>query len=107
MYPSSVIKLLDKNPNVANMILRKGPSTPVSTVEEMRDVTVILEQADAIMREKFGSKSLLKVDSKELLEVIKDDFFKPQLEVVDEEVFGFPKGTRILIMKTPLGLQLM
>jgi hypothetical protein len=36
-----------------------------------------------------------------------DSFFKPRLEVTDEESFGFPKGTRILFVKTPLGFELM
>jgi len=107
LYPSSVIKLLDKNPNLANMIVKRGRSKAVSTAEEMREATATLEQAVAIMREKHG-KSPLKIDSKELVKVIKGDaFFSPHLEVIEGEFFDFPKGTRILIIKTPLGLQLM
>jgi hypothetical protein len=36
-----------------------------------------------------------------------DDFFEPRVEVLDESFFNFPKGTRILFIKTPLGLELM
>ncbi len=108
LYPASVIELLNKNPNLANMIVRKGRPKAVSSVAEMRNTTITLEQAVVITRDKQGGMSPLKVDEKELVKVIKeDDFFKPQLEVADERVFGFPKGTRILYLKTPIGLQLM
>lgn len=36
-----------------------------------------------------------------------DKFFKPEVAVADEEYFGFPKGTRIIMVKTLLGLRLM
>ncbi len=108
LFPSSVIRLLSKNPNLANMIVRKERPKAVSSVEEMRDATATLEQAVVIMREKQRGKSSAIVDNKKLVKVMKeDDFFKPYLEVTDEEFFGFPKGTRIMYVKTPVGLNLM
>lgn len=106
MYPSGVIKLLNKNPNLSNMIVRKGRSKAIGSVEEMRAATATLEQAETIMRER--GKPLVIADKEELVRIIKEDeFFKPRLEVTDEGFFGFPKGTRILVTRTPLGLQLM
>ena len=108
LYPATVIELLARDPNLKNMIERKGRSNPISTVEELRRATVTLEQAGAILRQESGSKSLLKVERNELAGLMKqDDFFKAQLEVADPELFQFPKGTRMIIIKTPLGLQLM
>jgi len=108
LYPRGVIELLDKNPHLAKMIVRKGPSRPVNSVEAMQRATATFEQANGILRQEFGSKSLLKIDSEELAKLMKEDeFFKLKLDVLNAEFFGFPKGTRILIMKTPLGLQLM
>jgi CBS domain-containing protein len=108
VYPSGVIRLLNKNPNLANMIVRKGGPMAVGSVEEMRAATATLEQAVTIMRERQKGKPPVIADKEELVRVIKgDEFFKPRLEVTDESIFGFPKGTRILFMKTPLGLQLM
>ena len=39
--------------------------------------------------------------------MMNDEFIKPRVKVLDESFFGFAKGTRILFIKTPLGLQLM
>ena len=107
LYPTSVIELLARDPNLKNMIERKGRSTPISTAEELRRATVTLEQAGAILRQESGIKSLLKVDRGELAALMKqDDFFKAQI-VADGDLFQFPKGTRIILIKTPLGLQLL
>jgi len=39
--------------------------------------------------------------------MMNDEFFKPRVEVLDESFFGFAARTRILFIKTPVGLQLM
>jgi hypothetical protein len=109
-YPQSVITLLDKNPNLSNMILRKGQLRAVGTPEEMRAATSTMEQAVAIMRQALPAKPFGD-DDKDWLDAVKemkeDKLFKPEVVDTDEEHFGFPKGTRILIVKTPLGLYLM
>lgn len=108
LFPSSVIRLLAKNRNLENMIVKKGAQPPLSTVEEMRDAAATLEQANTILRQEFGSKSLLKVNREELSKTIRpNDFFKPQLEVLDQTHFEFAKGTRLLFINTPVGLRLM
>jgi hypothetical protein len=107
MYPSSVIKLLDSNPNLANMILRKGSSRPVSSVDEMKKATATLEQAAAMIRKKQNGKALLNINAGELIKLMKEDeLFRPQLEIVADEVFGFPQGTRLVYISTPLGFRL-
>ena len=107
LYPSSVIKLLDSNPNLANMILRKGSSRPVSSVDEMQKATATLEQAAAMMRKKQHGKALLKINAGELVKLMKEDqLFRPKLEIVDDEAFGFPEGTRLVYISTPLFFRL-
>lgn len=110
MYPPSVIEMLDKNPNLSNFIVRKSRPRPVGTLEEMRSATVTLERALGVMRQAQPGKPF-SADDKDWAEAMKlmreDKFFKPEVAVTDEEYFGFPKGTRILTVKTPLGLRLM
>ena len=107
LYPSEVIELLGKNPTLANMILRKKQSKSVATVGEMRAATATLAQAATIIREKKGRPPQI-THKEELIRIMMtDEFFKPRVEVLDESFFGFAKGTRILFIKTPLGLQLM
>lgn len=108
LYPSRVVRLLAKNRNLENMIVKKGPQPPLSTAEEMRDASATLEHANAILRQEFGSKSLLKVNREDLSKMIReDDLFRPQLQVLDETYFEFFKGTRLLFINTPVGLRLM
>ncbi|HET6671123.1 MAG TPA: hypothetical protein VFH15_12920 [Pyrinomonadaceae bacterium] len=107
LYPSSVIKLLNSNPNLANLIERKGNSKAVSSVEEMHKAAATLEQAAALMREKQKGKPILRLDEKELHRVMKqDEFFRPRLEISDDE-FDLPQSTRIIFINTPLLFRLM
>jgi len=108
LYPADVIKLLDTNPILANMIEKKGGSQTVNSVEELRNATLLLEQAEAMMREKLKGKSAAGIDSKGLIAAMKDDeFFKPNLEIMDAEFYGFPKGTRFIFINTALLFQLI
>lgn len=108
LYPSAVIKLLDSNPNLANMIVRKGKGRAVSSVEEMQKATATLEQAAAITRKKQSGKPLGSINARELTRLMKEDeLFRPQLEIVKDESFGFPQGTRFVFINTPLLFRLI
>ena len=108
LYPSEVIKLLDKNSTLANMILRKGRADAIGTIVEMRAATATLAQAVTMIREKQKGRPPRITNKAELTGIImNDDFFQPRVDVLDESFFSFPKGTRIMFVKTPLGLQLM
>ena len=110
IYPARVVKLLDGNPNLANMIVRKRRPKAIGSVEEMRKVVTDLEAAVAIMQRRQPGKPV-RAGDKDWAGAVKlirgDEFFRPQVEVTDAEFFGFPEGTRILDVKTPLGLRLM
>ena len=108
LFPSAVIKLLDSNPHLANMIKRKGISRAVSSMEEMQKATATLEQAAAILRKKQKGKPLGSINARELARLMKEDeLFRPQLEIVRDESFGFPKGTRFVLINTPLLFRLI
>lgn len=108
LYPSEVIELLHTNPSLANMIVRKEPAKAVGTVGEMRAATATLSQAVTMIREEHKGGPPLINNKDDLTRVIMDDeFFKPRVEVLDEDFFSFPKNTRILFINTPVGLQLM
>jgi len=107
LYPSEVIDLLHKNSALANMILRNGPGHPVSTVAEMRAATATLVQAVTMIRAKQKRGPLITNQAELTRIIMNDDFFEPRVEVLNDNFFLFPKGTRILFTKTPIGLQLM
>ena len=106
-YSPSVAALLSKNPNLANVIQKKGEYKPISSAEELRYATATLEQALAIIREKQSNALLLKIDDKELTKAFEKDYFKPELELADSEEYGFPKDTRFIFVKTPIFMQLI
>lgn len=108
MFPASVIELLNKNPNLENMIVRKGRQNPISSLEEMRNVSSTLERAVSLMRKTHQVKTSSKLQGRELGELMKEDkLFVPELEVQSGEVFGFPAGTRIICIDTLLGRRLL
>jgi hypothetical protein len=108
MYPSAVVKLLNSNPILANMIVHKEGAKPVVTVEEMHAVSATLEKAVMMMREQQKGGPPVIRHKDELIKMAQtDSFFEPRVEVMDEEFFGFPKGTQILFVKTAIGLELM
>jgi len=108
MYPSGVIELLSTNPSLENMIVRKGKSKPVSSVVEMQKATATLEQSVSIMQQKAKSQSPLNINEKELIKAMEEDeFFRPTLTIVDDQLFGLPKGTRVIFINTPILFRLM
>ena len=108
LYPSEVIELLHTNPTLANMIERKESVKAVGTVGEMKAATATLSRAVAMIREKNKGGPPLITKKDELTKVMMhDEVFKPRVEVLDENFFGFPKNTRILFINTAIGLQLM
>lgn len=106
-YSPSVVALLDKNPNLANMIQKKGNYKSIGSAEELRKATATLEQALAIIRERQGNSLLFKIDDKELTKVFEKNYFKPEHEFADDEEYGFPKDTRFIFIKTPIFMQLI
>ena len=108
MYPPSVIKLLNTNETLSDMIVRKGRSKAVGSLAEMRSVTTVLEQAVALMRQELNGQPPLRLDEKETLKAFEEDeFFKPTVERVDDAFFGLSKGERVIFINTPLLFRLM
>ena len=108
MYPPAVIRLLNTNETLSNMIVRKGKSKAVSSVTEMHSVTAILEQAVSLMRQELKGQPPLHIDEKEAIKAMQqDDFFKPIVETVDDQFFGLSKGERVIFINTPILFRLM
>ena len=108
MYPLSVIRLLNTNETLSNMIVRKGNSKPVGSVAEMHSVTAILERAASLMRQELKGQPPLHIDEKEMIKAMEqDDFFKPIVETVDDQFFGLSKGERVIFINTPILFRLM
>lgn len=106
-YSPSVVDLLNKNPNLADVIQKKGDYKPVATAEELRNATATLEKALAITRKKQSNSLVLKIDDKKLTKIFEEDYFKPEIEFADDGEYNFPKDTHFIFIKTPIFMQLM
>ena len=108
LYPATVINLLNTDPILSNMIVRKGRSKAVDSVAAMRKTTAILEQAVSLMRQQTKGQTLIKIDEQELIKIIKEDeFFRPTVQTVGDQSFGLAQGTQIVSITTPILFQLV
>ena len=108
IYPASVINLLNTNPTLSNMLVRKGRSKSVDSVEAMRKTTATLEQAVSLMREQRKGQGPFKINEQELMKAIQEDeFFKPTVETVEDQFLGLAKGTQVVFINTPILFRLM
>lgn len=108
MYPSNVQALLKTNANLSNMMVNKGNSKPLSSVEELQKATAILEQAVALMREHTARERSLYFKADEVMKAMQDDeYFKQVVKTVDDKFFGFPPGTKLIFVNTPILFRLI
>jgi hypothetical protein len=109
LYPPEALALMSKNPNLSNMVMKKSGSPPISTVEEMRGATSVLEKAVSLIREKQSKDppELTSRYKKNAAAILKADLMKPSVQISDGEMFGLVKGTRIIAVNTPAAFKLM
>jgi hypothetical protein len=115
LYPREVIKLLDANPLLRNLIQKKTEERVLKSSSEMRSAAATLEQANVIMRtamprgidlENAALQMVMHTMSKtrplsdKELEDARAEMMRPQLEIAESDYFGFPKGTRIISIAT-------
>lgn len=122
LYPAEVIKLLDADPILRNLIEKKTDVRNFKSAEEMRRATAVLQQAGAIMRKGLPNDTDLEktviqmvmrdssrtqpLDQKEL-EAARADMAAPKLEISDSQYFGFQKNTRMMWVGTFSMLELL
>lgn len=108
LYPATVINLLNTDPTLSNMIVRKEGSKPVSSVAAMQRTTAILEQAVSLMRQQTKGQTPVNIDEQKLIKAIQEDeFFRPTVETVKDQFFGLAQGTQIVFINTPILVRLM
>lgn len=101
LYPTDVLNLLNTNPILSNMVVRKGRSDAVGSVAEMQKVTSTLERAVSLMRQR--TKDPVNINQQELIKAMQEDeFFKPIVETVDDQFFGLSRGTQVVFINTPI-----
>lgn len=108
LYPTDVINLLNTNPILSNMIVRKGRSATVGSVVEMQKVTSTLERAVSLMRQRTNGQAAVNINQQELIKAMQEDeFFKPAVETVDDQFLGLPRGTQVVFINTPILFRLI
>lgn len=114
LYPREVIRLLDADPLLSNVIKRKGDVRPFASPSEMRAATAVLEQANVMSRKalphlidleaiviqmSLGNSTKQRGISQEQ-RLLARDSLNPELHITDAEYFGFPQGSRMIWVRT-------
>ena len=108
LYPPEVVDLLNTNPNLSNMIVRKGTSKAVSSVDEMQKATATLEQAVSLLRQRAEGQPPLKIDEQELMKAMEEEkFFQPIVRTIDNQFFVLSRGTQVIFINTPILFRLI
>ena len=113
IYPSSVMKRLENDPYLGNLILKKNlPSRPIATIEDLRNVNKTLSEVSDMLRSKENAKSAeLTKEAIKMIprsrQIVKEKFDYPLLNDIPGEHFGFPKGTRLIVAFASVGHMLV
>jgi hypothetical protein len=104
IIPPKTSGFFDAHPILKNFIKMKNKQAPIGALEEMRSATATLEQGLRLLREELGSGQLKPSnEAKKVFEMlIHPDIFEPVLEVSEKEFYGYPPGTRALLIQPPL-----
>lgn len=104
IFPQKVSEFFNTHPILKNFIRRKDKQIPIGALEEMRSSTVTLEQGLRLLREELGSGQIKPSDeSKKVIEMLnRPDLLNPLVEVSEKEFYGYPPGTRALLIQPPL-----
>lgn len=108
VYPPEVFKLFDSNPTLANFLMKKGPPVDVGTTDELRAVTVTLEEAVRLTRARLDERLAKGSHLAENLRLMKAAAARTKVELLTEgEFMGYPPGTRFFKLFTPVGYSLI
>lgn len=104
LLPPNVMALFDAHPILKNFFESQGESKDIETVEEMRSVTETLEEGLRLMQAAQGNTAVKPTEeSKQVFEKFKQtESGEPTLEISEKEFFGYPAGTRMLWVMTPI-----
>jgi hypothetical protein len=113
MYPSSVMQRLEKDPYLANLIIKKNLQTkPVATIEDLRTVNKTLAEVSNMLSTKENAdRAVLSKEAIAMIpnsrQIVKEKFGYPVLSDIPGEHFGFPKGTRLIVAFASVGHMLV
>jgi hypothetical protein len=114
LYPPEVIRLLDADPLLSNVVKRKSDVRNFASPSEMRAATAVLEQANAMIRKAqphpvdlegivvqmaLGNSAKQRGISQEQRLRARDSL-NPELHITDSNYFGFPQGSRMIWVRT-------
>jgi hypothetical protein len=104
IFSPKISEFFNAHPILKNFIRRKDKQAPIGALEEMRSATATLEQGLKLLREELGSAQIKPSDgSKKVIEMLnRPDLVNPLVEVSEKEFYGYPPGTRALLIQPPL-----
>jgi hypothetical protein len=108
VYPPEALRVLDANPALANFLKRKGRGVEVETPEDLRSVTLAMEEAARLTRASLDKRLSSSALLEENMSMLKSAQAKMGVTLVeDEEALGYTKGTRLFRVFASAGYDLL
>lgn len=104
VYPPEAVRVLDGNPTLANFLLKKGRPVDVKTIDDLRAVTVTLEEAVRLTRARLDERLAKGTHLAENLRMMEEASARTQVELLPAGAgfLGYPEGTRFFKVLTPV-----
>jgi hypothetical protein len=105
VLPPEAVKLLNANPTLANFLSKKGEEVDVKTPDELREVTVTLEEVVRMTRPRLASRLSKGKHLAQNLQLMKLAFQSDEVSSLpaDGEGTGYSKDTRFFKVFSPIG----
>ena len=109
VYPPEAVKLLDGNPTLANFLLMKGRPVDVETVDDLRAVTVTLEEAVRLTRAHLDERLAKGTYFARNLRLMEAVSARTEVELLPPggDAWGYPEGTRLFKVFAAVGYDLI
>ena len=103
-YPPEAVRILDSNPALANLLKRNCHSAAVKTPEELREVTLKLEEAARLTRASLAGRPPSGESLASEQRMLNSLAATADVSLVkNAEAFGYAKGTRLFRIFTSAG----
>lgn len=109
VVPPEALRILDGNPTLTNFVKMKKRPVDIETLEDLRQVTVTLEEAVRLTRASLDERLPKVTHLAQNLQMLGDAAARTEVESLplEGDAWGYPNGTRFFKVFAPIGYDLI